>query len=168
MDLMSLALEEARKALAEGEVPVGAVLARGETVLWADHNRREQRGDPTAHAEMLCLREGALRKGGWRLEDCVLYVTLEPCPMCAGAMVMSRLGRCVFGAYDPDRGCCGSVYDLPGDPALGGESRWTAGVREAECRSLLDAFFKSRRGKKGGEGSPAKRKIPAADAEPMR
>ena len=144
MDGMELALQEARKALAEGEIPVGAVLARGEEVLWADHNRREQSHDPTAHAEMLCLRMGAEKKGDWRLGDCTLYVTLEPCPMCAGAMVMSRLGRCVFGAADPEKGCCGSVYDLPADPALGAATAWTQKERE-ECRSLLQACFQKRR-----------------------
>ena len=138
---MRTALEEARKALAEGEIPVGAALYRGETLLWADHNRREAGGDPTAHAEMLCLRHGALVLGDWRLNECTLYVTLEPCPMCAGAMVMSRLGRCVFGAADPDQGCCGSVYDLPADPLLHANTVWEHGVLEAECRALLKSGF---------------------------
>ena len=142
---MEAALAEAEKALAEGEIPVGAALARGGEILWADHNRREQRHDPTAHAEMLCLRQGAEKKGDWRLEDCTLYVTLEPCPMCAGAMLMARVGKCVFGAYDPEKGCCGSVYDLPADPALGGGTRWQAGAMEAECRAMLEAFFRQRR-----------------------
>ena len=142
---MEFALAEAQKALAEGEIPVGAALMRGEEVLWADHNRREQRHDPTAHAEMLCLRHGAERLGDWRLADCTLYVTLEPCPMCAGAMVMSRLGRCVYGAADPEKGCCGSIYDLPADPALQSDTRWNAGKREEECQELLKAFFKRRR-----------------------
>ena len=142
---METALAEARKALEEGEIPVGAALYRGEELLWADHNRRESLQDPTAHAEMLCLRQGAARLGNWRLADCTLYVTLEPCPMCAGALVMSRLGRCVFGAADPDRGCCGSVYDLPADPALGGSTRWEAGAEEAACQALLNDFFAARR-----------------------
>ena len=142
---MELALAEARLALAEGEVPVGAVLMRGEEVIWADHNRREQSHDPTAHAEMLCLRKGAEKLGDWRLEDCQLYVTLEPCPMCAGAMVMSRLGKCVYGAADPEKGCCGSVYDLLADPALKSDARWQAGEREQECKDLLNLFFRSKR-----------------------
>ena len=142
---MELALAEAGKAFAEGEIPVGAALVRGEEVLWADHNRREAGHDPTAHAEMLCLRKGAEKLGDWRLQDCTLYVTLEPCPMCAGAMVMSRLGKCVYGAADPEKGCCGSVYDLPADPALGAETRWESGVREKECAGLLERFFQSRR-----------------------
>ena len=145
MDPMILALEEARKALDEGEIPVGAVLVRGEDVLWADHNRREQSGDPTAHAEMLCLRHGAEAAGNWRLNDCTLYVTLEPCPMCAGAMVMSRLGKCIYGAADPDRGCCGSVYDLPADPAFQSVTEWQAGIMEEECQALLTGFFQKKR-----------------------
>ena len=145
MEPMVLALEEARKALDEGEIPVGAVLVRGEDVLWADHNRREQSGDPTAHAEMLCLRHGAEAAGNWRLNDCTLYVTLEPCPMCAGAMVMSRLGKCIYGAADPDRGCCGSVYDLPADPAFQSVTEWQAGVLEEECQALLTGFFQKKR-----------------------
>lgn len=145
MDPMILALEEARKALDEGEIPVGAVLVRGEDILWADHNRREQSGDPTSHAEMLCLRHGAEATGNWRLNDCTLYVTLEPCPMCAGAMVMSRLGKCVYGAADPDRGCCGSVYDLPADPAFQSVTQWQAGVMEEECQALLTGFFQKKR-----------------------
>lgn len=145
MDPMRLALEEARKALEEGEIPVGAVLTRGGEILWADHNRREQSGDPTAHAEILCLRHGAEASGNWRLNDCTLYVTLEPCPMCAGAMVMSRLGKCCYGAVDPDRGCCGSIYDLPADPALGSVTEWESGIMKEECKALLNNFFQSKR-----------------------
>ena len=145
MEPMLIALEEAKKALDEGEIPVGAVLVRGDEILWADHNRREQTGDPTAHAEILCLREGARKAGDWRLSDCDLYVTLEPCPMCAGALVMSRVRTCVYGAADPACGCCGSVYDLPADPALHSSARWRAGDREAECAELLSAFFARRR-----------------------
>ena len=145
LSCMRIALEEAGKALLEGEVPVGAALYRGDTLLWADHNRRETLKDPTAHAEMLCLRNGAGRLGDWRLNDCTLYVTLEPCPMCAGALLMSRLGRCVFGAPDPESGCCGSIYDLPADPLLHGRTVWEQGGPEDKCRALLDRFFRSRR-----------------------
>ena len=144
---MELALAEARKALDEGEIAVGAVLMRGDQVIWADHNRREQLKDPTAHAEMLCMRHGAEKLGDWRLQGCTLYVTLEPCPMCAGAMVMARVGKCVYGAEDLEKGCCGSVYDLPADPALGSIGTWEQ-VSEAEvgeCREILQASF--RRGK---------------------
>ena len=145
MSGMSLALAEAQKALEEGEIPVGAVLMQGEEVLWADHNRREQLHDPTAHAEILCLRGGAERTGSWRLSDCTLYVTLEPCPMCAGAAVMSRLGQVVYGAADPEKGCCGSVYDLPADPAFSADTRWSSGNRAAECSELLQSFFRKKR-----------------------
>ena len=142
---MRLALEEARKAFDAGEVPVGAVLVREGEVVCRAHNRREQLHDPTAHAEMLCLREGSRLLGDWRLRDCTLYVTLEPCPMCAGAMMMSQLGRCVFGAADPRQGCCGSVYDLPGDAALGGATRWQGGMLAEECGALMTSFFQKRR-----------------------
>ena len=142
---MSAALAEARKAIAEGEIPVGAALYRGDELLWADHNRREAESDPTAHAEMLCMRNGAAKKGDWRLNDCTLYVTLEPCPMCAGAMVMARLGRCVFGAGDPEMGCCGSVYDLPADPALHSRTAWEQDPEEEPYKALLrQSFQKSR------------------------
>ncbi len=144
---MRIALEEAEKAFREGEIPVGAALFRGETLLWADHNRRESLKDPTAHAEILCLRNGAEKLGDWRLKDCTLYVTLEPCPMCSGALLMSRLGRCVFGAADPEAGCCGSIYDLPADPLLRGTTVWKHGVLEAECKALLDRFFQEKRRK---------------------
>ena len=139
---MAVALAEAEKARAEGEVPVGAVLYRGGELLWADHNRREADHDPTAHAEMLCIRKGAERKGDWRLGDCTLYVTLEPCPMCAGAMVMSRVGRCVFGAADPAMGCCGSVYDLPADPALHSRTLWEQDPDGEPYAALLSGFFR--------------------------
>ena len=142
---MRLALDQARQAAAMGEIPVGAALVQGETLVCAAHNLRETEHDPTAHAELLCLREGARLLGDWRLRDCTLYVTLEPCPMCAGAMVMSQLGRCVWGAADPRQGCCGSVYDLPGDAALHGITRWQGGVLEAECARLMTDFFVSRR-----------------------
>ena len=142
---MRMALAEAREALDEGEIPVGAVLVHQGWMLCRAHNRREAWHDPTAHAELLCLREGARLLGNWHLRDCTLYVTLEPCPMCAGAMVMSQLGRCVWGAADPRQGCCGSVYDLPGDAALHGITRWQGGVLEAECARLMTDFFASRR-----------------------
>ena len=142
---MRTALEEAEKALREDEVPVGAALFLEEKLLWADHNRREALNDPTAHAEMLCLKNGAAALGDWRLKDCTLYVTLEPCPMCSGALLMSRLGRCVFGAADPDAGCCGSVYDLPADPLLHGRTVWEHGGPKDECRALLDRFFRQKR-----------------------
>ena len=145
------AMKEAEKAFAEGEIPVGAALYHGDTLLWADHNRREARKDPTAHAEMLCLRNGAAKLGDWRLKDCTLYVTLEPCPMCSGALLMSRLGRCVFGAADPEAGCCGSIYDLPADPLLHGHTVWEQSDSGEECRELLNRFFSERRPEGGNE-----------------
>ena len=147
MSGMTLALMEAQKALEEGEVPIGAVLMRGNEVLWADHNRREQMKDPTAHAEMLCLRYGAEKKRDWRLSDCTLYVTLEPCPMCTGALVMCRLGHVVYGAADPEKGCCGSLYDFPADPDFHSDTRWSAGEQAESCSRLLDFFFQSVREK---------------------
>ncbi len=145
MDMMQLALEEARLAAAEGEIPVGAVIVRDGQVLARAHNRREADHDPTAHAEMLCLREAARVLGDWRLKGCTLCVTLEPCPMCAGAMVMAQLSECIYGAADARQGCCGSVYDLPGDPALSGGTRWQAGVMAEECGRLMSDFFADRR-----------------------
>lgn len=143
--MMEAALEEARIAMREGEIPVGAVLVKDGRILARAHNRREALHDPTAHAEMLCMREAAAALGDWRLRGCTLYVTLEPCPMCAGAMLMSQLSRCVFGAYDERQGCCGSVYDLPGDPALQGSTRWQGGVGLEESAQLLQGFFQRRR-----------------------
>ena len=142
---MGVALEEARKALAEGEIPVGAALYRGDTLLWADHNRREQLHDPTAHAEMICLRHGAMEKGDWRLKDCTLYVTLEPCPMCAGAIMSARISRLVYGATDARAGAVESIFNIPGHPSLAPSPIITAGVMEDECKTLLQSFFAARR-----------------------
>ena len=146
MKYMHMALAEAHKAADEGEIPVGAVLVKDGEVIASAHNTREASHDPTAHAELLCLREGARRLGDWRLRGCTLYVTLEPCPMCAGAMVMSQLTRCVYGAADERQGCCGSVYDLPGDAALSGVTSWQSGVMAEECSQLMRDFFAGRRG----------------------
>ena len=145
MEYMQLALEEARLAAAEGEIPVGAVIVKDGEIIARAHNRRENDHDPTAHAEMLCMRQAARALGDWRLRGCTLYVTLEPCPMCAGAMVMSQLTGCVFGAADEKQGCCGSVYDLPGDPSLAGQTKWQSGVLAEECGELMRSFFHSRR-----------------------
>ena len=144
-DAMGLALYEARAALEHGDVPVGAVALVGGDVVAADHNRREQLGDPTAHAELLVLRAAAAVAGGWRLGDVTLVVTLEPCPMCAGALVASRLGRLVFGAADPRAGACGSLYNLCSDPRLNHAVPITRDVRAGEAAALLAEFFASRR-----------------------
>ena len=142
---MRIALEEARAAAEADEVPVGAVIVKDGHLLARAHNRREADHDPTAHAELLCLRKAAQALNDWRLRGCTLYVTLEPCPMCAGAMVMSQLTECVFGAADTRQGCCGSVYDLPGDAALQGVTRWRAGQMEDEFAALLLDIYVARR-----------------------
>jgi tRNA(adenine34) deaminase len=145
--LMALALEEAAAAVAHGDVPVGAVvvsLVTGEVVA-RRHNERELTGDPTAHAELLALRDAATRVGRWRLDDHALVVTLEPCPMCAGAAVAARLGRVVFGATDPKAGALGTLYHLGADPRLNHELAVEAGVRADECAGLLREFFATRR-----------------------
>ena len=143
--LMRAALEEAKLAVAEGEVPVGAVIARGEEILARAHNRREQLADPTAHAEMLAIREAARVLGTRRLSDCTLYVTLEPCPMCAGALIMADLSACYFGTSDERQGCVESIYAIPSDPAFYHHVRCVGGLLEAECRTLIQTFFKKRR-----------------------
>jgi tRNA(adenine34) deaminase len=142
---MAVALDEARAAMDHGDVPVGAVAVVGGTIVARAHNERERRGDPTAHAEILVLRAAAEVVGGWRLSDVTLVVTLEPCPMCAGALVAGRVGRLVFGAADPRAGACGSLYNLCADPRLNHELPVTAGVRADEAAALLAAFFAERR-----------------------
>jgi tRNA(adenine34) deaminase len=142
---MGLALAQARGALAHDDVPVGAVVLIDGLVVAARHNERELTGDPTAHAEVLALRDAALALGGWRLSAATLVVTLEPCPMCAGALVAARVGRLVFGAADPRAGACGTLYNLCCDPRLNHELPITAGVREAECATLLTSFFAGKR-----------------------
>jgi tRNA(adenine34) deaminase len=144
-DAMGLALDEARRALDHGDVPVGAVALVGGEVVASDHNRREELGDPTAHAELLVVRAAARVVGGWRLGGVTLVVTLEPCPMCAGALVAARVGRLVFGAADPRAGACGSLYNLCTDPRLNHDVVVTHGVRAAECSGLLAHFFTARR-----------------------
>ena len=146
MDYMRMALEEAKLAAAEHEIPVGAVVVKDGEVIARAHNRRENDHDPTAHAELLALREAARLLGDWRLRGCTLYVTLEPCPMCAGAMVMSQLSQCIYGSADEKQGCCGSVYDLPADPALAGQTKWHSGVLAEECGEMMRCFFAGRRG----------------------
>jgi tRNA(adenine34) deaminase len=142
---MELALAEARAASDEGEVPVGAVTLIAGKVVAARHNERESTADPTAHAEMLALRDTAAAVGGWRLSDVTLVVTLEPCPMCAGALVAARVGRLVYGASDPRAGACGTLYNLCNDPRLNHELAVTDGVRAGECGALLSSFFGQKR-----------------------
>jgi tRNA(adenine34) deaminase len=142
---MGLALTEATDALAHGDVPVGAVTLVDGRVVAARHNERHRLGDPTAHAEILALRDTAAALGGWRLSAVTLVVTLEPCPMCAGALVAARLGRLVFGATDPRAGACGTLYNLCQDPRLNHEVPIRAGVRAEACANLLTSFFAEKR-----------------------
>jgi tRNA(adenine34) deaminase len=142
---MRLALAEARACIANGDVPIGAVVSRGDEVLAAAGNQRELAGDPTAHAEILALRGAGVAIGSWRLEGCTLTVTLEPCAMCAGAAVLSRIDRLVFGAADPKAGFAGSLGNLLDDPRLNHEVSISSGVLADECGELLRTFFRERR-----------------------
>ena len=142
---MREALKLAREAQMAGEVPVGAVIVCKEKIIACARNERETSGDPTAHAEVLALRRAAEALGTRRLEGCTLYVTLEPCPMCAGAIVMAGIDAVFFGAYDPRCGCAGSLYDLPEDASFGRVIPCSGGLLEAECRLALNAFFDLRR-----------------------
>lgn len=142
---MRLALREAERALEHEDVPIGAVLVRDGEVLAGAHNERELRQDPTAHAEVIALRDASRALGSWRLLDSVLYVTLEPCAMCAGAIVLARVPRVVFGATDPKAGACGSVLDVLGEPRLNHRPVVAGGLLAPECGELITAFFASRR-----------------------
>ena len=144
-DFMRVALEEAQRALGEGEVPVGAVLVSGGAVIARAHNMPIALQDPTAHAEILVLREAALRKRNYRLPNALLYVTVEPCLMCAGAMLQARIPRVVFGAFDPKAGACGSVYDVFTRTGKEPLVSVVSGVMEKECRQIIQDFFRARR-----------------------
>ncbi len=141
---MQIALDEARVAAAEGEIPVGAVIVKDGEIIATAHNNREATGDATGHAELLAIRRACEALGGWHLEKCTLYVTLEPCPMCMGAIINSRLGRVVFGAKDAKAGACGSVIDLRSYP-LNHKPQVEHGFMKEECASVLSDFFKSKR-----------------------
>jgi tRNA(adenine34) deaminase len=143
--VMRLALEEARAAAAGGDVPVGAVIVRGDEILARQGNARERERDPTAHAEILALRQASSAIGSWHLEGCAMVVTLEPCAMCAGAIVLARLDRLVFGASDPKAGFAGSLGDLVRDGRLNHEVDVTVGVLAEECGEILRLFFAERR-----------------------
>ena len=142
---MRLALQEAQRARQEGEVPVGAVVVRGERVIAAAHNQREQLRDPTAHAEMIAITQAGESVGGWRLEDCTLYVTLEPCIMCAGAIVLARIPQVVFGATDPKAGAVHTLYHLLDDERLNHRAQVTPGVMADHCGAILSEFFQEQR-----------------------
>jgi len=142
---MEEAIKEAKKAFEKDEPPVGAVIVKDGDIIARGHNLRESLQDPTAHAEMLAIRAAAARLGRWRLSDCVIYVTLEPCIMCAGAMVLARLERLVYGAHDPKAGAVGSLMNLVSDERLNHQIEVTSGVLAAESGALLREFFSSRR-----------------------
>lgn len=143
---MRLAIDEARAALEHDDVPIGAVIVSGARVVASARNERQLRTDPVAHAEILALQAAAAELGTRHLTDATMYVTLEPCPMCAGAAVLARLGRLVFGAWDPRAGAVHSLYNVPQDPRLNHSVEITAGVLEADCAALLTGFFATRRG----------------------
>lgn len=147
---MSAALVAAKRAPLHGDVPVGAVLVKGGRIVVRTHNRREVDGDPAGHAELLALRRGARRLGSWRLDGCTLYVTLEPCAMCAGAIVLSRLSRLVFAASDPKAGFVGSLGDICRDRRLNHRVDVASDVMALECGKILKDFFRERRIKSGG------------------
>jgi len=150
---MRLALAEAQRAFEAGEVPVGAVVVRGGQILGRGHNRVEQLRDPTAHAEMLAITAACEAVGSKYLDNCSLYVTLEPCPMCAGAMVWARLSRLVFGAFDEKAGAVGSLYDIPEDGRLNHRVDVVSGVEADAAGDLLRLFFRSRRAPAAGDGA---------------
>ena len=145
-EAMHLALAQARAAAEHGDVPIGAVVVRDGVVIAARHNERELTGDPTAHAEVLAIRDAAALVGHWRLLDCTLYVTLEPCVMCAGALVNARIGRVVYGATDPKAGAVASLYEVCADVRLNHRPPVEGGVLADQCGQLLKAFFAARRG----------------------
>jgi tRNA(adenine34) deaminase len=151
---MDRALAEAKLALDHDDVPVGAIVVHDGEVVAAAHNRREADADPTAHAEILALREAAAALGSWRLDGCTLYVTLEPCAMCAGALVLARLPALVYAATDPKAGAVGSLYDIARDPRLNHRVEVTAGVLADECGLVLKRFFAAKRAGNRGRGAP--------------
>jgi tRNA(adenine34) deaminase len=142
---MQEALKEARLALLEDEVPVGAVIVQGDVIIGRGHNRREIDNDPTAHAEIVAIRRAAESINAWRLSDATMYVTIEPCCMCAGALVLARIKRLVFGAYDPKAGAVGSITNVLDMPELNHRIEYKGGVLAGECRSLIQDFFKTKR-----------------------
>lgn len=143
--MMRAAIDQARAATGHGDVPIGAVVAHGGKIIASGRNERELLQDPTAHAEILALRRAAAAVGSWRVLDCTLYVTLEPCSMCAGAIVLARVPRVVFGAADPKAGACGSVLDITGEPRFNHRPEVIGGLLERECGDLLREFFAARR-----------------------
>ncbi|OUM98572.1 MAG: tRNA-specific adenosine deaminase [Firmicutes bacterium ZCTH02-B6] len=139
---MRAALAEAEAAAAKGEIPIGAVIVRAGELVASGHNLRETERDPTGHAEVVAIRRAAERLGAWRLTGATLYVTIEPCAMCAGALVLARIERLVYGAADPKAGACGTLWNLVQDPRLNHRLAVTAGVMEDECRAVIQGFFR--------------------------
>ena len=144
-DWIKIALRLADKAFSEGEVPVGAVIVKDNKIIGRGYNQRETLNDPTAHAEIIAITAASNTINDWRLNDCSIYVTKEPCPMCAGAIINSRLKHLIFGAYDDKKGCCGSLYQLCGDQRLDSITSVKGGVLEDECSMILREFFSSKR-----------------------
>ena len=147
--LMKAALTEAREARSHGEVPIGSVAVHNGEVIARASNRQESWADPTAHAEVIVLREAARKLGRWRLTGVTIYATLEPCAMCAGALILARIDRLVYGCADPKAGACGSVLDVVREPRMNHRIEVTSGILEEECRSILKEFFEGRRNKNG-------------------
>lgn len=149
---MGKALNEARKAGDRGEIPIGAVVVKNGIIIGRGSNLREAKHDPTAHAEMIAIRQAARREGNWRLSGTILYVTLEPCLMCMGAMILARIDKAVFGCFDPKGGAAGSLYDVSDDPRLNHRFTLVPGVRGAECSAMLSSFFALLRSEKKARG----------------
>ena len=145
------ALAEAEKAMELGEIPIGAVIVKDGIIVGRGHNLTETSKDPTAHAEMIAIREAAKTLGGWRLLGCSMYVTCEPCAMCAGAMVWARLDKVYIGTMDPKAGACGSIFNIPGEQRLNHQIEIETGIMQEECSSIMKAFFKKLRTKKSEE-----------------
>lgn len=150
---MALAIEAARAAQALGDVPIGCIIVHDDQVIATSHNRRELDQDPLAHAEVLALRAAAAALGSWRLENTTLYVTLEPCPMCAGAIILSRVAHVVYGATDPKAGCCGTLMNLLEDTRFNHQPELISGILALECGALLTNFFREVRAKKRATNS---------------
>ena len=146
-DWMKESLRLAEKAFSESEVPVGAIVVKNDNIIGRGYNQRERLNDPTAHAEILAITAASSTLEDWRLSDCTLYVTKEPCPMCAGAIINSRISHLIFGAYDEEKGCCGSLYQLCGDRRLDSRTAVKGGVDEEKCTAILQEFFQSKRDK---------------------
>jgi len=144
---MKESLRLAEKAFSESEVPVGAIVVKNDNIIGRGYNQRERLNDPTAHAEILAITAASSTLEDWRLSDCTLYVTKEPCPMCAGAIINSRISHLIFGAYDEEKGCCGSLYQLCGDRRLDSRTAVKGGVEEEKCTAILQEFFQSKRDK---------------------